>query len=247
MTMNTIKLVISYDGTDFYGWQRQKTHRNVQGTIERVLTKLLNRDVTIDGAGRTDTGVHALGQVATFSGPINMPVEQLKKVMNHFLPKDIGILDVSYVENDFHARYSAVGKTYIYKILHQREKDVFNGRYAYAYDYDLDLDLMRETCKALQGYHNFESFKASGSSAQNPMRTIHEIKLEEKDGLISLTFTGDGFLYKMVRILVAFILNVGNQRISIDVVNEVLENPSRKYTNIVAPAHGLTLKEVYYK
>lgn len=242
-----VKMVIAYDGTDFFGWQRQPNHRNVQGIIEKVLSKLLDRPIQIDGAGRTDTGVHAAGQVATFSGPVNMPLNQLKKVMNNFLPNDIAIVSVEYEDEMFHARYSATGKTYKYSILNHEEKDVFKGRYSYEFPYQLDLNLMKIVCEKLEGYHNFESFKASGSSAQNPMRTIHKIEIIITDQEIDLIFTGDGFLYKMVRILAAFILNVSSGRIPLEKVDEILEKPSRKYTNKVAPAHGLTLMEVYYK
>lgn len=241
-----IKLKIMYDGTDFHGWQRQTTKRSVQGEIERVLTKIAQVPVTIDGAGRTDAGVHAIGQVATFQAELPMCIENLKKVMNSYLGFDVMITDLNYEPEDFHARYSAKGKTYQYKVYNYPERDVFKSRTMYHYPYKLNDDLIQKACMELIGSHNFESFRAAGSSAQNPFRTITEIDFKRDGTDLTFTFTGDGFLYKMVRILVAFLLEIGNQRIELGIVREILTIPTRKYTSKVAPAKGLCLLEVYY-
>ena len=245
--MNTIKMTIQYDGTSFYGWQRQSKLRSVQGTIEKSLSKILNTKITIDGASRTDTGVHALGQVATFTYKLPMALDQLKRALNNDLDADVAIVKMESVGEDFHARYSAKGKTYLYYVHQGPIKNVFKSNYSYYYPYDLDYDKMSMACKKLMGKHNFGSFKASGSSAQNPIRTIDYIGLDRTaDGYV-FEFRGDGFLYKMVRLMVAYILNIGNDKISLESLSEVLEKPSRKYTHKVAPAQGLYLKTVFYE
>lgn len=245
--MAIIKMIIEYDGSHFFGWQRQSKSRSVQGEIEKALKKIYKKQVLIDGAGRTDAGVHALGQVATYTSDQEIPLQSLSRALNNFLPRDIRIVNLSNEEDDFHARYSASGKTYEYKIFHSKERNVFLANYAYFYPYSLDEDLMSLACKKLKGYHNFDAFKASGSSAQNPFRTIEKIEFERNDQMIIFTFTGDGFLYKMIRLLVGFLLEVGNGRINISVLDEILKNPTRKYTSKVAPAQGLYLKKVYYE
>lgn len=245
--MSVLKLIIEYDGTHFYGWQRQSNKRSVQGDLERVLTKIFKSTIEIDGAGRTDSGVHALGQVATFKAPIKIPLSNLKIALNNFLNDDVRIVDIQEADEDFHARYSATGKTYTYKIYNCVERNVFKANNSYHYPYKLNDQLMIEATKFLIGTHNFESFKAAGSSAQNPIRTIHNITFKRNHNELEFEFTGDGFLYKMVRILMAFLLEIGNERILLSRVQEILENPTREFTSKVAPAMGLYLKEVYYE
>ena len=239
-------MIIEYDGRRFYGWQRQSKSRSVQGTIERVLSKILKIDIEIDGAGRTDAGVHAYGQVATFACDLPMPLTSLKRAVNNFLPSDVRIVDLDFVDASFHARYSAIGKTYVYKVKNSKERDVFLANYAYHYPYDLNDDLIKGAMNKLIGKHDFSSFMASGSSAQNPVRTIHSIDLKRSGNMLEFTFTGDGFLYKMVRLLTAYLLEVGQSRMPLEVTDQLLKNPSRTYTSKVAPAAGLYLKEVYY-
>lgn len=240
-------MIIEYDGTNFFGWQRQSKSRSVQGEIEKVLTKILKEPVTIDGAGRTDAGVHAYGQVATFGASLPMSLSSLKRAMNNFLPRDIRIVMLSEEADEFHARYSAVGKTYIYKVLNDQTRDVFHENYSYYYPYLIKEDRIEEAIKYLLGKHDFSSFMASGSSAQNPVRTIHHIDCHREGKWIVLTYTGDGFLYKMVRLLTAFLLEIGQGRLEPQIAKFLLENPTREYTSKVAPAKGLYLKEVYYE
>jgi len=245
--MKTIKMIIQYDGSKFYGWQRQSKLRSVQGTIEKTLSKIFKEEILIHGASRTDAGVHSLGQVASFQYDPPMTLDKLKNAMNNDLSQDICILDLSYEEEDFHARYSACGKTYHYLVDRGDHRNVFRSDYAFYYPYDLDLKKMKIVCETLKGKRNFESFKASGSSAQNPIRTIKDIHFYESENGLTFVFTGDGFLYKMVRIMMGYILNVGGGRKSLDSLLEVLETPSRTHTTLVAPAQGLYLNEVYYK
>lgn len=245
--MNIIKMVVEYDGNNFFGWQRQSSSRSVQGEIEKVLSKIYKCKITIDGAGRTDAGVHALGQVVSFQEIENIPLQNLKRAMNNFLSPDIRVVSLEYMTDDFHARYSATGKTYIYKIKNQLERDVFSAGYAYHYPYDLDDEKMKEAIAYLIGEHNFKSFMATGSSAQNPVRHIYDIKLTRNKSDVAIEFSGNGFLYKMVRILTAYLLEVGQGHIEPKTTEEILVNPTRKYTSKVAPAMGLYLKEVYYE
>lgn len=245
--MRVIKLTISYDGTNFFGWQRQSKLRSVQGEIEKVLTKIVKSPVEIDGAGRTDAGVHAIGQTATFGMESTIPLENLKRAMNNFLPSDVYISNVEEMPPDFHARYSAIGKTYVYQINHRKARDVFKANYSYCYPYDLDDEKIKQAMKYLIGEHDFSSFKATGSSAGNPVRTIHDITLKREGQSLTFTFTGNGFLYKMVRILTAFLLEVGQGHYAPEMTLDLLKNPSRKNTAKVAPAQGLYLKEVYYE
>jgi len=245
--MKTIKLTIHYDGSRFHGWQRQSQKRSVQGTIEKTLSRILKTQIMIHGASRTDSGVHSTGQVASFQYELPMPLKQLQKAMNNELSDDVCIVNIAYAEDDFHARYSACGKTYHYQVDQGPYKNVFRSKYAYYYPYDLDLDKLKLICQKLKGTHDFGSFKAAGSSAQNPVRTITELDFFETSTGFTFVFTGDGFLYKMVRLMMGYILNVASGRKSIDTLSEVLETPSRLHTNIVAPAEGLCLKEVYYE
>lgn len=245
--MTTIKMIIEYDGTRFFGWQRQSKKRSVQGDIERVLSKIYKCDITIDGAGRTDAGVHALGQVATFHATEAIPLNNLKRAMNNFLSSDIRILSLDAVDDDFHARYSAVGKRYVYKVLNRKDRHVFQANYAYHYPYVLDDEKIKRCIPYLVGEHNFKSFMATGSSAQNPVREIYAIDLSRQGDELEFVFYGNGFLYKMVRILTAFLLEVGQGHIEPEMAGKILENPSRQYTSKIAPAMGLYLKEVYYK
>jgi len=240
-------MIIEYDGTHFFGWQRQSHSRSVQGVIEKVLSKILKTTIEIDGAGRTDAGVHAYGQVASFCYDLPMPLESLKRAMNNYLPTDIRICHLEFMDKSFHARYSATGKTYVYKIYNTNERNVFSANYSYHYPYKVDDKNIKRAMTQLVGKHDFSSFKASGSSAQNPIRTIHSIELKRSGDELEFTFTGDGFLYKMVRLLTAFLLEVGQGRIDYETVEKILEFPSRDYTSKVAPAMGLYLKEVYYE
>lgn len=246
MTLKTVKMIIEYDGTNFYGWQRQSKLRSVQGELERVLSKIFKKTVEINGSGRTDAGVHAYGQVATFQVEVPMPLENLKIALNNYLAEDVRVIELSFQEELFHARYSSKGKTYVYKVHNSNGRDVFLSNYTYSYPYKLDMELMIEASKILIGEHDFLSFMASGSSVVNTVRNISSIEITKSGDIITFIYTGDGFLYKMIRILTAFLLEIGNKRLDLDITNRIFEKPSRKYTSKVAPANGLYLKEVYY-
>ncbi len=247
MDKKTIKLIIEYDGTQFFGWQRQSKLRSVQGEIERVLKKIFKEKIEIDGAGRTDAGVHAYGQVATFEAFVPMPLTNLKRVINNNLAKDVRILALSFEDPLFHARYSAKGKTYTYKITNCEEQNVFLANYTYHYPYKVDIEKMKSACKLLLGEHDFSSFMAAGSSVENTIRTLSSIEIKDENEILSITYTGTGFLYKMIRILTGLLLEIGNNRLDMSIIPKILRNPSRKYTTKVVPANGLYLNAVYYE
>ncbi len=240
-----IKVVIEYDGTDFYGFQKQEDKRTVQGDIEKTLKNVFKREIKIDGAGRTDRGVHAYAQV--FSLDTKIDIRNIERVLKEHLPKDIRVVDMKEEKEDFHARYSATGKTYIYKVYNGKNLDVFRNKYYYEYPYELDDEEIKKAIEYFLGYHNFSSFYNKGSSAHNPFRTIHSIEFKREGDFIEIHYTGDGFLYKMVRIMTAFLLNIGRHKIDKNIIPQLFEKESRIYTKEVAPAHGLYLKEVYYE
>lgn len=240
------KLVIQYDGSEFSGWQRQNTKRTVQGTIEKLLSKIYNTSVTIDGSGRTDAKVHSLGQVATFECTGSFTEEKLKYVMNNLLPGDIYILDVINMEDGFHGRYSVKSKRYIYKIHNTVQRSVFDRKYAYEYPHELDLEAMKRACRHFLGEHDFTTFRAQGSSNTNPVRVIYDIQIRNKDQLIEIDLLGNGFLYKMVRIIVATLLDVGIHKINENDIPSIIMSRDRNLAKRTAPAHGLYLAEVNY-
>lgn len=253
--MKNVLLTISYDGTNFSGWQKQPNRRTVQGEIEKALTTLCNTDITINGTGRTDAGVHAWGQCANFKGEFGIPVERIKDALNNLLgtgrraivPRDIFIKNVSLVPEDFHARFSATEKTYVYRIRNHPRMDIFQRNYCYQVTAPLDLKLMIEGSKLLEGRHDFKSFQASGGEEkETTVRTINHIEIESKDDFITIAVTGDGFLYNMVRIIVGTLVELGKGNILPSQITDILEAKDRQLAGPTAPAQGLYLAEVNF-
>lgn len=244
--MQTIALKLKYDGSQYHGWQRQSNMATVQGVVEKALTRVLKQNISIDGSGRTDAGVHALGQCVTFKADLTMPIGNLKFALNKILPMDVHVMDVKIVADDFHARYSAIGKTYVYKIHTVKERDPFLERYSYHYPHVLDVDLIRKAMAHFLGTHDFRTFMASGSMTQNTIRTIYDFSLDVSDEQLVFTITGNGFLYNMVRIIIGTLLHVGTGKIHPDQVPEIIEAKSRDRAKFTPPGCGLYLKTVYY-
>lgn len=240
------KLVIQYDGSEFSGWQRQSTKRTVQGTIEKLLSKVYNTEITIDGSGRTDAKVHSLGQVATFNCNGRFTEEKLQHVMNNLLPPDIYIIDVKDMGDAFHGRYSVKSKRYIYKIHNSSNRFVFNRKYTYEFTDEVDVEAMKKASNHFIGEHDFTTFRAQGSNNTNPVREIHTIEIRKNDDLIEIDLVGNGFLYKMVRIIVATLLDVGTHKISERDIPLIIKSKDRNMAKKTAPAHGLYLAEVNY-
>ena len=248
---------IEYDGTDFSGWQIQPDVRTVQGEIEHVLKYIAGEEVHIHGTSRTDSGVHALGQCASFEWNSPMPVEKLPEVMNRRFgaggagrcgaPGDIRILSAEVMDDDFHARYSCKGKTYIYVI--DRTGDIFirNRAYQYPEAEGLDADRMREAASYIVGTHDFKCFEtAGGTPRESTVRTVSALDIYEEDKSVIIEITGDGFLYNMVRIIAGTLVEAGDGRRTPESVKEVIESRDRANAGFTAPPQGLYLKEIYF-
>ena len=257
--MRNILLTIEYDGTNFSGWQRQPNARTVQGEIESALRYLIGKEVLIDGTSRTDAGVHAFGQQASFQlEDGGIPTERIPKALNDILAfdkiegvGDIKILDAKEMPEDFHARYSAKGKRYIYKIYNAKEKSPFRRTMFYQIADELDLDAMREAAKYIIGTHDFKSFETSGSTVhETTVRTIYDLKIENEktdSNMISISIEGDGFLYNMVRIIVGTLVEVGLKKKAPAEVKTIIQAQDRSKAGHTAPPQGLYLDEVFYK
>jgi tRNA pseudouridine38-40 synthase len=239
-------LEIAYDGSGFSGWQRLPEARTVQGVVERALTKMLSEVITVDGAGRTDAGVHALGQTATFQTSKTITDEQLAYALNHFLPSDICISRVSAVPEAFHARYSAVGKRYGYKLFFSKTQKPFQERYESRTQYDLDEARIREAMRFFLGTHDFKTFMASGSRVMDTVRTVSKFELIHQDASWYFAIEGDGFLYHMVRIIIGTLLEVGRGQIEPSDIPTIIESGKRQMAKKTAPANGLYLERVFY-
>ena len=249
---------IQYDGTNFSGWQKQPSARTVQGEIEHVLKYIAMEDVHIHGTSRTDAGVHALGQCASFEWNSPMPVEKLPEVMNRRFgaggegrsgaPGDIRILSADVMEEDFHARYSCKGKTYRYII--DKTGDIFrrNQTFQYPGAEMLDIGKMREAAAHIVGTHDFKCFEtAGGTPRESTVRTVSALEITDTDESIVIEITGDGFLYNMVRIIVGTLVEVGNGHKSAEELPEIIEGRNRGKAGFTAPPQGLYLKEIYFE
>lgn len=254
--VKNILLTIEYDGSYFSGWQRQPEVRTGQGAIEEALEKLLGQKVQLNGTSRTDAGVHAHGQRASFQGEFGIPTSRIQKALNDMLASGesyrgksapIRIKKVEEVPVDFHARFNCVGKKYQYRINTSKEPDIFKRNYEYQLGEELDLEAMRQALKFIKGTHDFEAFQASGGTPrETTVRTIFGAAIATKGDEIIFQIAGDGFLYNMVRIIVGTLVQVGRGKISPEEVEKIIESKDRQNAGFTAPAEGLYLEEVYY-
>ncbi len=248
--LRNIKLTIEYDGTDFYGWQVQiKSQRTVQAEIEKALKKIFKKHTTLFGSGRTDSGVHALGQVANFHVDTKLPVTTIQTALNANLPKDIAVVRIEEVGPRFHARFSVKSKTYRYTILNRPARCAIERRSCLFYPYPLNLRAMRAEAKALVGRHNFRSFQAANPSRDEKattVRTVHRIEIKKKDDFIHIDIEADGFLYKMVRNIVGTLLGIGRGQLPKGSMRRILARKDRTVTPAPAKPQGLMLVEVKY-
>ncbi len=244
--MRNIKLTIEYDGTNYQGWQKQKRGSTIQNTLEEAIRVLTNEEIEVIGSSRTDAGVHAKGFVANFKTNSKIPSEKYREAINHKLPKDIVILNSEEVDEEFHARYNARGKTYSYSILNRDVPSAINRNYLYHVKRKLDIEAMKEACKYFIGTYDFSAFKSSGSSVKTTIRTIFELYIEENNDIIKVYVTGDGFLYNMVRIIVGTLIMVGSNKIKPNEIENIIAEKDREKAGICVPATGLVLEKVYY-
>ena len=240
-------ITFSYDGSKYYGYQKQPDKKSVQGELERVLTQInSNNSVLVSASGRTDSGVHALNQKAHFDLEIEIPVEKLKNSMNKMLPESIYIKNVENVNGNFHARFDVNRKKYTYKI-NVGEYNPLEFNYIYQYNDKLDIDKMKEAIKFFIGEHDFTSYVKDADEKETCIRTIYDAYIEEDAGIISITFEGNGFLRYMVRNMVGSLIEVGSSKRKIEEIKEILDSKDRKSAGITAPSNGLYLVDVYYK
>lgn len=241
------KLTIQYDGTRYDGWQRQgNTNNTLQGRLEGVLSRMVGRPVEIQGAGRTDAGVHARGQVASVHLPEGHTPREIQNYLNHYLPEDVAVVAVEQVGERFHARLSATGKEYRYHIRMGTVPDVFTRKYAYRVEEPLNIPAMERAAQLLTGKHDFRSFCGNRRFKKSTVREIFHIGVEVCGSDLTLIFRGDGFLYNMVRILTGTLLEVGLGERTPESMADILSARERTAAGKTAPAQGLVLQEVYY-
>ncbi|MCD7808161.1 MAG: tRNA pseudouridine(38-40) synthase TruA [Erysipelotrichaceae bacterium] len=240
-----VKCIVSYDGSQFHGFQIQKNQRTVQGEIQKALQKINEEETIIHASGRTDAKVHGVHQVFHFDTKKELPAVQWKRAINHFMPNDIYILDACYVDESFHSRYSATKKEYRY-LLSMNEYNPFQTDYIYQYGRQLDIELMREAAQIFLGEHNFASY-CSYDQYGNTIRTLYTFDIAEKDGIVTFTLIGNGFRRYMVRHLVGGLIQVGAKRIDKTFLEELLESCGEKKCLFKAKPQGLYLQEVFYE
>ena len=241
------KLTIQYDGSRYDGWQRQgNTDNTIQGKIEGVLSRLTRECVEIHGAGRTDAGVHAEGQVASVKLSGKRPAAEVMAYLNQYLPEDIAVVDVQEADERFHARLTAVGKVYRYDIRLGSTPNVFRRKYQYRVEQPLDVAAMKKAAEYLTGTHDYRAFCSNKRYKKSTVRTVTAIEIAVNGADVSITFRGDGFLYNMVRILTGTLLEVGLGERKPEDMPAILDSLDRTRAGKTAPAQGLTLVQVEY-
>ncbi len=244
--MKRILLNIRYDGTAYHGWQVQPNGITVQSTLQDALEKMLGRKTAVTGCSRTDAGVHANEFCCHLDCDDGIPEAAFVRGLSAMLPSDISVANAREVPSDFHARYDAKGKTYVYKILNSKLKDPFLSRYTWQIERSLDMDRMNDFCKRLVGTHDFYAFSSSGRTVKDTVRTVSECFVKRDGETVLLYITANGFLYNMVRIIVGTAVEVSDGRISSDAVEEIFSTKQRDKAGITAPPQGLFLEKVYY-
>ena len=243
--MKKILLTIQYNGKNFAGWQVQPNKRTIQGVLEEAISKLLQEKITLFASGRTDSGVHAVGQKVHFDTSATIPPKNFKSALNSVLSHDIRVTNSKRVDDEFNARYSAKEKTYIYS-LYYGDENALKSRYKTHLKITPNIEVMKSACKVLEGTHDFKCFLASGSSVKDTVRTIYSIKIIKKGKDIDIKVSGNGFLYNMVRIIVGTLIGVSENRISLEDIKTALETGDRKKVGKTMPPQGLCLYSVSY-
>lgn len=240
--------ILQYDGTAYNGWQKQgNTEKTIQGLLEETVSSLLSEKVDIKGSGRTDRGVHARKQVANCYASKRVEDDWLKDELNKCLPADVRVIRVLKKPLSFHSRKSAQSKTYEYCIYNSTRKNVFSWRYCCQVEQSLDLKSMRVAAKKLEGTHDFLGFSSLRDTKKSTVRTIEKVEIIKEGEMIRILFTGDGFLYHMVRILTGTLLMVGQGKMEVSQIERILESRDRELAGPTAPAQGLKLVDVVYE
>ena len=244
--MRNIKLTIEYDGKEFGGWQKQPNKLNIQGEIERAIEEITGEKVELIASGRTDAGVHAIGQVANFKIEKDIPIEKIPYALNSKLKKSIRIKESEEVPEKFHSRYMCKKKTYRYVINNSVQGTAIYRNLQYHFPEKLDENKMNEAAGYLIGEHDFKSFKASGTSSKSSVRTIFDAKVTREGELVIIELTGNGFLYNMVRIIAGTLIDVGINKINPEDIKSILEAKDRLKAGKTLPPNGLYLVNVEY-
>lgn len=244
--MRILRFTLAYDGTNYSGWQRQANASTVQEVVEAALSRICKEQIKVVGSGRTDAGVHAIGQVVSFRTSCRIPAERLTCALNSILPSDIVARDSKEGEADFHARYSAKEKLYRYVIYNDFLPSPFSRLYTWHVPLDLDFLAMRQAAEYFTGTHDFSAFCAAGGVAVNPVRSIYSSCWRKSENLLEYEVRGSGFLYHMVRNMVGTMLEIGKKKYPPDAVPQILSSKQRSMAGITAPPQGLYLVEVKY-
>ena len=244
--MPTFKLVLEYDGTNYHGWQVQPNLPTIQSALEAAISRVAQHKVNVTAAGRTDAGVHALGQVAHFTTTARLTAEEWQRALNGLLPPDIAVQAVEEAPNTFHARFSAKSKLYRYRIFARVQRSALSRSKILHYPYPLDLDAMEVACRALIGTHNFSSFQGSTTDTENPVCTITKLTVDRFGDEVIFEVEGNRFLKQMVRAIVGTLLEVGRGKLKAGEVAGILAAKDRTKAGPTAPAHGLYLVKVDY-
>lgn len=244
--MKRIMLTVAYNGTNYHGWQIQNNGITVQETLQNAIEKVLGKSIPVHGCSRTDAGVHAKMFCCHLDCDDNIPFDAFLRGVNSVLPPDIAILNCEDVAEDFHARFNAKGKTYVYNILNSNKKDPFLMPFVWQIERPLDIQKMNEFCKTLIGTHDFYGFSSSGRTVENTVRTVSECSVTKEKDIVKLKITGDGFLYNMVRIITGTAVDVSDGRLDVNCALSVFETKSREMAGVTAPPQGLFLEKVYY-
>lgn len=244
--MQNYKMLIQYDGTKYSGWQSQEhTENTIQGKIQKVLERMVDAEVEVHGSGRTDAGAHAHGQVANVKLNTKMTENQILNYVNQYLPEDIAVTSVKKADSRFHSRLSAKRKTYVYRVWNSSAPNVFERKYVYMMPEKLDIEEMQKAAICLGGAHDFQAF-CSRKMKKSAVRTVELIEIEKRGSEIRFKFTGDGFLYNMVRIMTGTLLEVGLGKRKPEDMMKILESKNREQAGVTLPPQGLTLWSVEY-
>lgn len=245
--MKRVKLVVAYDGTNYHGWQVQDNGITIEEVLNRTISELVQEDIKVIGASRTDAGVHACGNVAVFDTESQIPGDKFSFALNQRLPEDIRIQESCEVDADFHPRYADTVKTYEYNILNRRFELPSKRLYAAFCYYPMDIERMNQAAAYLVGEHDFKSFCSAGAQVQTTVRTIYAVNVTKEDDMVHIRITGNGFLYNMVRIIAGTLMQVGTGLMEPEQVKEILEARDRSKAGPTAVAKGLTLVEIRYE
>ncbi len=243
----TYKLTMAYDGTNYHGWQRQKNGITVQEVMEDVLGKMFGVPTAVTGCSRTDAGVHAKVYVCSFSGETTIPSDKIPFVLNTMLPDDIRAYECVVMHDSFNARFETVSKAYEYKILNRCFHDPLLRNYAWHYPVKLDIEKMKKAAEIIRGKHDFASFCAAGSVVKSTVRNVTDLTVNSDGDVITVRAEADGFLYNMVRIITGTLVYVGNGKLQVEDIENLINKKDRRLLGITAPPQGLSLVEVNYE